>query len=362
MIEPATHCSHVLDGTLGYRLFENAYVVPYYAWGKSVGGVMDNNGNDVYDSEYSEWKTDWQYYQEEAKTVHKKAIYLGFLIRVFGHSFTDNLKKLWFLNTKECKYLIKNGWELVFTSSENRDLPDYVYSFCKLAGFDISSARAITSITRFDQICVPDSSFIAGNCGRKYHAEYRKAIENILNKVPLGGNTPSKIYFSRTKCQGSNKEFGEYAIEQEFKKGGYTVIYPEEHSIEEQIQMVRNCNCLAATEGSVSHLSIFCKPETNVVLINKARYMNFHQVMINEFSDLNVTYIEAHHSIKANSQRPWWGPFYLCVNKHFERFWGHRIVHLPYWLKYSYWEYSHNILYKCLKKIRKTILWKHSTH
>ena len=140
-----------------------------------------------------------------------------------------------------------------------------------------------------------------------------------------------------------------------FRRLGYEIIAPEDYSVIEQIQMVRNCDHFAATEGSVSHLSLFCRPHTDVVILCKANYLNFHQVMINEFADLDTTYVEAHHSSKVNAEYPWWGPFYLCVNRYLERFAKHPIFHLPYWARFSYWEYTRNILFRCIHRARKLL-------
>ena len=157
----------------------------------------------------------------------------------------------------------------------------------------------------------------------------------------------------RDRQNAIERIIGEKEIETVFHRLGYEVIVPEDYSVIEQIQMVRSCDCFAATEGSVAHLSLFCKPNTNVAIICKANYLNFHQVMVNEFANLRVSYIEAHHSSKVDAERPWWGPFYLYVNHYLERFTRHPIPHLPYWIKFSYWEYSRNILYRSINKIKK---------
>lgn len=47
------------------------------------------------------------------------------------------------------------------------------------------------------------------------------------------------------------------------KKAGYTVIYPEHHTVTEQIDYMVHCRSLAATEGSVSLNSIFVNPIQN---------------------------------------------------------------------------------------------------
>ena len=357
IIEPATLQSHKFEKQLGCRMYKNAYVAPYFKWDKSIGCVIDEFGHVVKDSECEEWKEDESFYNiNEAATENKRVIYLGFLVTVFGHSFTDDLRKLWFLHTDECKRLVADGWKLVFTTSWNRPIPDCLTTVFQLAGFDISCAEHIMSITRFDQVCVPENSLIADECGRKCCPEYRKAIETIRSTVPNTDERFSKLYFTRSRfSHGSKKEYGEKAIERVFKNHGYTIVVPEDYSIVEQIQMVQNCDCFAATEGSVAHLSLFCRPGTQVTIINKANYLNFHQVMINEYADLNVTYIEAHHSSNVDLLHPWWGPFYLCVNGFLERYFRHPILHLPYWALPSYWEYSRSIVYRIYNRIRKIV-------
>lgn len=355
-IEPATLQSHRFEKKLGFRLFKSAYVAPYIEWNKSIGCVIDESGTVIKDSECLEWKENDSFYQiERAAHEHKKVIFLGFLLTGFGHSYTDDLRKLWFLDTEECKLMMANGWELVFTTSWNQALPAYVMEIMELAGYDISGARLVDELVGFDEVCIPDNSFVAAPHGRMYCPEYEKAIGRIIKNIPETQDKYKKVYFSRSRfTKGTKKEYGEKKIERVFSKLGYSILFPEDYTIVKQIQMMRNCDSFAATEGSVAHLSLFCLPGTNVTIVNKANYLNFHQVMINEFSNLSVTYVEAHHSIKAKEESPWHGPFYLCINVFLERYYGKPILHLPYWIFPSYWEYSRNILYRCYNRIRKT--------
>lgn len=357
MIEPATRTSHSFAEPLSFRVFKNAFVAPYYEWNHSIGGVIDEIGNVVKDSECTEWKENAGYYQlANAEIEHKRVVFLGFLLTGFGHSYTDNLRKLWFLNTKEYDSLAERGIELVYTTSWNRSIPQAVLDVFFLAGIDISSARHITHLTHFDEVIVPDNCFKASAYGRLFCHEYVGLINHIKSSIPDPVFSVPKIYFTRTSFTSrTNKERGEKEIERVFEKLGYKIVAPEDYSVVEQIQMIRGCSHFAATDGSVAHLSLFCKPNTDVVIINKANYLNFHQVMINEFADLNVTYIEAHHSSMANNDYPWWGPFYLCVNHYLEHFVQHPILHLPYWARYSYWEYTRNIIFKCYNRIRKVL-------
>ena len=357
IIEPATLRLHQFNEELGYKVVHNAYVAPYIKWMESIGCIIDEGGQVIKDSECLEWKEDAALYNiSDCQHEHKKVIFLGFLLTVFGHSYTDDLRKLWFLKTDKYKALIRDGYEPVYTTSWNRSLPQALLDVFSLAGVDLNLARHITSLTRFDEVIIPDNCLKATSYGRVYCQEYIDLINCIKSAVPSSENKISKVYFTRTSYfSGTNKELGEKDIENVFRKRGYTIVSPENHSVIEQIQMVRNCEHFAATEGSVSHLSLFCKPNTDVVIINKANYLNFHQVMINEFADLKVTYIEAHHSSKTNTEYPWWGPFYLCINHFLERYVKRPILHLPYWARFSYWAYTKNIIYLCINKLWKTI-------
>lgn len=356
IIEPATCKTHFFESELQVREFDNAFIAPYVSWDLSIGSVLDSRGNAVKDSECLEWKENGAYYDiHQSQKVRKKAIFIGFLLTVFGHSFTDNLRKLWFTKTNRFNEIVNEGAEVVYTTSWNLPLPETAKEIIKLTGFDISIAKHITDLSQYEVVYIPDNCYKSSPYGRLYSREYSLLINMIKESLQESQQvSPDKIYFTRSKFSGK-KEYGEKAIERVFAQMGYTIIAPESYPIWQQIHFVNNCICFATTEGSIAHLSLFCKPGTEIVLLNKANYLNFHQVMINEFANLNVTYIEAHHSSKVDPEHPWWGPFYLCITKYLERYIGHPIIHVPYWIRFSYWRYTRNILYRCYNRGRKIL-------
>ena len=186
---------------------------------------------------------------------------------------------------------------------------------------------------------VPDNCIKPSDSDRLYGIEYVKLIESIklkcFSNCDLSGY--DKVFFSRGKLKHS-RDIGEESIVKFFKKAGYMIIYPERLPLVVQIGIMQQCRFFASTEGSIAHLSLFCKPGTNVILINKADYINSHQVMINEFADLNVTYIEAHHSSLANRRYPWWGPFYLYPSRFMFNFFG-KTGFIHHFFRPDYWYY-----------------------
>ena len=152
-----------------------------------------------------------------------------------------------------------------------------------------------------------------------------------------------KVYLTRTRVGVNDREYGEKSIECIFRKKGFMIISPEKYSLEEQFNILTHCKELATTEGSISHSAIFCNPGTKLYLIRKSNYVNGYQTIINEIADLDVTYIDAHCSLSEVQYGAMYGPFYMCITPELERFVGHRVVHLPLWMRPSWWWYkNHN--------------------
>lgn len=346
ILAPAICNRHEVQKALHFRELNDSYIAPFFKWRVSIGGVADNNKIAIVDSRNAEWEENFSPYCSDIPVIeHKTVIYLGVLLSGFGHCFTDDLRKLWFLETEECKLLLHEGAEIVYTTDLNQKLPSYARTILKYAKFDLSSARHITTLTQFSRIIIPDNSFYAEEWGRCYTSEYKQCVNNIicsLNEIPCSITVPEKVYLSRSKYSRrpeSRSEVGEHSIERQMNKLGYVSIIPEDYSFEEQVFIAQNCKSMATTEGSIAHIALFCKPSCNLTIFCKARYLNYHQVAINEFSGVNVTYVEAHHSLKMSREIPWYGPFYLCVTKYFEKYLGYRILHFPFFIRISFWRY-----------------------
>lgn len=345
ILKTAVENTHFLERQLGCRYYNCARIVPFYKWRECIGGVMDKNGNMIADSRNAEWEELNAPQDETINIVHEKVIFIGVLIGGFGHAYTDNLRKLWFLNTDTGKKLIQDGVEVVYVTDLNRPLPEYAIQILQYAGVDIASCTHIRQRTIFDAVYVPDNSFYAESFGRCYTQEYLDSlyvIKHSISQISIDLPIYNKIYLSRehfSKLPWSRQEQGEEVIETQFNKLGYKSLYPEDYSFAEQVYIVQHCSALATTEGSIAHIVAFCKPHTDVTIICKANYLNFHQVAMNQIGDINVTYVQAHHSHKIGKEIPWYGPFYLCITHYFENYLGYRIPHWPFWIRPSFWRY-----------------------
>ncbi len=283
--------------------------------------------------------------EDKCKNELTNCIYIGCFASVWGHWITDTLKKIWYLKTEDCAIKISQGWKIVFISLNdggnlhiNHEMSTNQKELLKLAGIDTDKLFEITENTLIHNIVIPDNSLVrTPTKGMYFSKEFKDTIQNIANSVPEITDY-EKVYFTRTSFNAS-KDFGEKQIENYFAKMGYKIIEPEKLSVTKQISILKSCNFFAACESSTSHNSIFCKPGTNVIILRKADYINDYTLVINQIADLNVTFIDAHHSVYTNKKRPEFGPFFMYVSPYLKKWAGVKYLTLPYWLTKTWLEY-----------------------
>ncbi len=325
--------------------YQNAYVFPFKDGQR--GEVVTADGITLA-SDFKE-KVSLDKYDSTNLQHERKAIFVGSLwIYIWGHCFTDHFNKVWFVLTEECRKLQSEGAELVFISCTTT-VPKYIQQIFSYAGIDLTKVRMVTEPTLFEELYVPENCYY--HTPDKWHRYFTKEYLSLLNNIRKNvmeeaekdGHFPvyDKIYLTRTQGKFGSlwKDLGEKAIENAFAKEGYTVIAPEKHTVAQQFWMMMNCKRLVATDGSICHASCFCKPHAKVTVLCKADFLVEHQIVSNQIADLDVTYVSVHHSFFVDKKSPWHGPYLLCVTPNLERYVGHEIPHIPYFLTKDFFKY-----------------------
>lgn len=255
----------------------------------------------------------------------EEVIYLGAVNPCWGHYITDGISKMWCLENEEFKNLVARGVPVMFVSewAHVDKMGDAWRHLVDLVGGVNVKIEPLQVTTKFKRIYVPSNTIQHSAKGRFYTKEFTNIVGRLkaaaLSNVSIGKEY-DKIYLSRTQLpNGGHTEFGEYQLEKAFKKAGYHVIYPEQLTFEEQVYLLDKAKSVAGTMGSISHNFMFCRPDTDVVILRKAWYTNDFQYVINQSSNLNVNYIDCNLSvfIDANSNG---GPFFMYINENVQRF------------------------------------------
>lgn len=303
--------------------------IPTFEKGFSLNYILDGIG-------YKEYKnvivsTSEEIIQSEQKIDEcRKGILLGSFRDCWGHNLLDDIVRLWWTFTKEYDIKLNESFELYVFKLYGKPLSENFKKLLMYLGIDLNKIIFLSQPTHFSELIVPDKSVVIdrrdGMDGRYYFPEYQKMINHIISQVPKGVNMPSKVYFSRAHFKSKfsfmdrkGRDFGELYVEKVFQEMGYEIIYPEEHTLEEQIQMLQCCDVFAATEGSIAHNLVFAHKNVTSVVVRKSYYYNTYQSMISNMVGANVIYIDAHHTF-LRVLDPWDGPFLLAVTKYIKRF------------------------------------------
>lgn len=246
--------------------------------------------------------------QKSSETV----VYLGMFYPIWGHIITDDIRRLWFLKSeyfnqfKDCPLVYTDIW----TPLKKQ------INFCRLLEIleiDVGRLKLIEQPTQFEKIIIPDGSF---SSAKGFTNEYRETIDRIRN-FAIKNQTPTsckKIYYFHGR-----RQFGEERLAEYFKSKGYEIIQPEKLTLDEQLNLLINCESFASNVGSISHNSIFLRDAIETILI--PRYNNAfmsHQLVSHQIREQNVTYIDSSFSIFYTRN----GPFCYIISEQLKRFFG----------------------------------------
>ena len=322
--------NYFIDKPLSFSVIENGTILPHKSViipGKKhfgLGGIVDGNGKYIKGSSLH-YGVGGAYTppQESIQRKSETVIYLGMFYRIWGHDLTDNIRRVWFLQSETFKHDFKDC-PLVYIPYEDGRLTVErqlnLKRLLEILGVDVDALQPITQPTRFDKIILPDGAFLSPHWSLKgFFAEYRETIDRVRDfalkhRVPTSAK---KIYF----FYGRKNQMGEERLADYFKSKGYAIVRPENLSLDEQLNILINCESFASTLGSCSHNSVFLREGTEVIII--PRSTNYpagytYQATLDKMNNVNEIYIDSSLSIYETL----FGPYCFIISEQLKKFFG----------------------------------------
>ena len=289
-----------VDKKLGFQVIENGTILPYKktingmrtrdGWG--YGGIVDSTGEYIRTSHVesgigSSYPPPPDKIQKSSETV----IYLGMFHSTWGHCITDNIRRLWFLKSeyfkefKDCPLVY-----LICTKMKEFTLETYenFRRLLEILEVDVESLRLVTEPTVFEKIILPDESF---SLGRTFTNEYRETINQIRDFALKNKTTlpVKKVYYFH-----GARHIGEEHLAEYFHSKGYEVVSPEKLTLDEQLNLLINCENFAATIGSTSHNSVFLREGTEATFIPRLPgSIGSYQASLNQVNSIKANYVDS---------------------------------------------------------------------
>ena len=239
-----------------------------------------------------------------------------------GHFITDDMRLLWFLRSKEYRENFADC-PIVYIPVHGFELKGNWLRMLEILGINLSLMTPITELTKYDKIILPDECFFMSlEDGIRYFTSEYIEIIDAARVFTLANTEPAhakKIYFSHAKFKNISITFAEERLEEYFASKEYEIIYPEKLSLDEQLNALVHCDSFASTIGSCSHNMIFCRDNTEIILIPRANYFTGYQLAVDQVHPQNIHYIDSSFSIFAGNS-PWGGPFLYFISSNLRKY------------------------------------------
>lgn len=261
------------------------------------------------DGQHVNWNCDTAYEVPAENIVHRDedVIFGGCLINHFGHALLDGTARLWYLTEAPADLRI-----VFLRYPRETRAPFDALKFVELMGIDMSRVEVIDQPTQFRSVIVPDEAIYPSQA---YRPEYIRTFDRIREHIEAKND--SKVYMSRTHFNFRSSLNEEY-YEQFFARRGFTVIHPEELSIEEQIAYVAGADEIVTTMGSMAHLFLFAKPTATTTILNRSTQCLTAQIVINQARGITSYFVDAYCNPLPVPHV--FGPFLFGPNRFFQAY------------------------------------------
>ena len=185
------------------------------------------------------------------------AVYLGPLMRHFGHFLLEVLPRLWVFDEHRVRKVYFHPFRL------RKDVPAYVRDTLEAVAGAGVEIRLIEEPTTFARLLVPSLTFRLNRMGSPAFGDWSQRFAERVAPQPRGGEF---VYMSRSRLEEKKRRtLNEEPLEALFASRGFEVVHPQEMAFFDQIARMRACRLLAGCSGSALHHALFMPKNSAVV-------------------------------------------------------------------------------------------------
>lgn len=225
----------------------------------------------------------------DCRPMPGRSMYLGHFMNHYGHFLTEGISRMWCHN----RFAEVDNFVFVpFMFNHGRFVVQGYHEFLlSRLGIPRDKIRLVARPLRFEKLLVPEQLWtINGRAHPSLAETYRRIADphrgaRVLGKVFLSRRSPKRL---------RNMP----AVDRVFERFGFAIVFPEELTMSEQLQIYANCELLAGYSGSGMHNAVFCQPGAMLIEVGDPRSpTDFHvmQKLCNGIGGISVArYIPYH--------------------------------------------------------------------
>ena len=299
--EPALLKKHFSDRKLEVKVVEKGIILParpIEGTRNYEGGVCDKDFKFIaghHRTKHCWYKLESSYVidKNEITYLDEDVIFGGALMGHFGHFILECLTRLWYVllpppHTHTLEKVSKFNKKILFITTSHGGYKQWFDEFFRLMGIAKERIIYVDTPTQCRSITVPERSM---RLGKSYTKEYLIPFETI--KANVSPANVKKLYLSRKNFEVEKRKcFGEMYFDDFFAAHGFKSIEMEELSVEEQISLIMGADEIASGTGTLTHFSLFCKPNTKFIMLSRVNHYYGWQILLNEATKIDAYTID----------------------------------------------------------------------
>jgi hypothetical protein len=181
--------------------------------------------------------------QVDASAAVPEGIYCGPLYHHFGHFLVESLARIWYARQHPDVPLI---WAGASTWTKGVTLRAWQADILDILGVT-NPRRIATEPTPVDRLHMPDIGYRYDDWLHPQHAEVLAAYHGP------GQDDSVKLWLSRSRLTTDARNLNAVAVERRLEVAGWTISYPEQRTVREQLADLARASVIAGEEGSAFH-------------------------------------------------------------------------------------------------------------
>ena len=196
----------------------------------------------------------------------------------FGHVMTEQLSRLW--AWPEIKDRYPQAKALIDLRRRHDGLRQWEIDIFSAAGVDATDLVPITGIVRVEKLLAATPMFVNTQYAHPKITEVWARTASALVEQTPHRPFAEKVFISRRGSRKNRQCENAEEVETFFRGRGFDIVFPEDHSLPEQVMIFRQARVLAGFAGSGLFTMLFCEEPKPVVMIWPETYTSRNEYLI----------------------------------------------------------------------------------
>ena len=197
------------------------------------------------------------------RKIGGRCIFGGYVFLHYGHFLLESLSRIWALAVCELDTIV---WCHI---QKFEEFTDAQLDILKIWGLDRCNHVFSNDVLEFEELVIPEAGYRIQDRANLHHME-------LLGGLSASPIVPGKmLWLSRSMQSDKGGWINEELIERMLEAEGWTIYFPEEHSVIDQVKEISSSERVAGSEGSAFHTLILCNSlSTRIDIFSRSHMFN----------------------------------------------------------------------------------------